>query len=69
MADYLALEAACRKKISAEARNMIVAEIECCRALRENSVFGEALAFLLEREEQIDAALNHVQTDPRLADV
>ncbi len=57
MVDYAALEAACRKKINAKARNDIVAEIEACRACHENSRWANALEFLLQREDEIDAAL------------
>ena len=57
MVDYAALEAACRKKINAKARNDIVEEIETCRAMGANGVLASALEFLLDREDQIDAAL------------
>ena len=52
MVDYAALEAACRKKINAKARNDIVEEIEASRRLRR-----AVLEFLLQREDEIDAAL------------
>lgn len=52
MVDYAALEAACREKINAKARNDIVEEIEASRRLRR-----AVLEFLLQREDEIDAAL------------
>ena len=52
MVDYAALEAACREKIKAKARNGIVEEIEASRRLRR-----AVLEFLLQREDEIDAAL------------
>ena len=57
MVDYAALEAACRKKINAKARNDIVEEIEACRACHGNTRLANALEFLLQREDEIDAAL------------
>lgn len=57
MTDFTALQAACRKKISQSARLSIKSEIECCRAMGLNPILANALEFLLERENQIDAAL------------
>ena len=57
MVDYAALEAACRKKINAKARNDIVEEIKACRACYGDSRWASALEFLLQREDEIDAAL------------
>lgn len=58
MTDFQQLEAACRKKISAPARRQIDELIEACEfADKDSRMLGSALAFLLEREDQIDMAL------------
>lgn len=58
MTDFAALEAACRKKVSAKARAAIFEEVHAMRARGSSGVLASALEFLLEREDQIDAALN-----------
>lgn len=57
MTDFVALEAACRKKIAPSARKEIEATIEAERACGSGKL-ASALEFLLEREGQIDDALS-----------
>ncbi len=61
MVDHARLEAVCRKKVNARAMEEIRETVEAVQETAEPGappeLFWGALAFLLEREKQIDAAL------------